>query len=151
MLQDVYGNQYTYSQPRLGLQRLYPVPKRARPASHRRRAIRTRASRRQADPKPTAPASAGRQRRLSGQRRRRRKSALRSANAPKLKLPRSRPQPPVAYKERLFAHPSRPRRRVAGGLEQIFNARPTADGFATYDNYFAEALGLNAKNSRLRR
>jgi hypothetical protein len=58
---------------------------------------------------------------------------------------------PQQTKERLFAHPSRPASKASGGLEQIFNSQATAAGFSTFQNYFSKALGLNAKNSRLRR
>jgi hypothetical protein len=58
---------------------------------------------------------------------------------------------PAATKERLFAHPSRPNSKAAGGLDQIFNSQATAAGFSTFQNYFSRALGLNAKNSKLRR
>jgi hypothetical protein len=54
-------------------------------------------------------------------------------------------------KERLFAHPGRPNSKSAGGLDQIFNSQATAAGFSTFQNYFSRALGLNSKNSKLRR
>jgi hypothetical protein len=59
--------------------------------------------------------------------------------------------PAGVTKERLFAHPSRPNAKTAGGLDQIFNSQATAAGFSTFQNYFSRALGLNAKNSKLRR
>jgi hypothetical protein len=65
--------------------------------------------------------------------------------------PASTSTAPSATKERLFAHPSRPNSKASGGLDQIFNAQATAAGFSTFRNYFSRALGLNAKNSKLRR
>ena len=59
--------------------------------------------------------------------------------------------PRVVTKPRTFAHPSRPRARAAGGLEQMFDARAkSGDAFQTYSNVFTPDLGLNAKNSTLR-
>jgi murein DD-endopeptidase MepM/ murein hydrolase activator NlpD len=152
VLQDVYGNQYTYSQ--LGsLARVYPVPKNE-PRSSKNEAKALSANSPQAGtsnlPKPTAPASAGLQRPSS------RRSASSHAAVRKVKSSKdvkpSRQQPQaVSTKERLFAHPSRPASKAAGGLDQIFNSQATAEGYTTFRNYFSRALGLNAKNSKLRR
>ena len=162
VLQDVYGNQYTYSQ--LGsLARVYPVPKsQSKPNRTEANALAANA-RSQANPsapplpntaaeklpKPTAPASAGLQRPSS------RTSGSSHAAVKKVKKTvKVAPQPqqaPATTKERLFAHPSRPNAKSAGGLEQIFNASATSNGFSTFQNYFSRALGLNAKNSTFRR
>jgi hypothetical protein len=151
VLQDVYGNQYTYSQ--LGsVQRMYPVPKQdAAPDKRAARAISANADK-IADPKPTLPASAGTQSR----------SAVKATPAPAPKkqraaakpatgdAPAAAAKPSVTYKARLFAHPQRPQARRAGGLDQVF-ARQTSDGkYTTYDNFFAGKVGLNARNARLR-
>jgi hypothetical protein len=146
VLQDVYGNQYTYSQ--LGsVQRMYPVPKQdAKPASRAARAIPARGSVK--DPKPTLAASAG--------------SHSRSTAAPvKVTAPKrqqattstaTRPAPAqqsVTYKARLFAHPQRPASRHSGGLDQVFEGQTPGKAYTTYDNYFAGTVGVNTKNSTL--
>jgi hypothetical protein len=77
-----------------------------------------------------------------------------AATKTKKVFPASTPAPAPASgvtKERLFAHPSRPGAKTAGGLDQIFNSQATSAGFSTFQNYFSRALGLNAKNSKLRR
>jgi hypothetical protein len=151
VLQDVYGNQYTYSQ--LGsVQRMYPVPK--EDAQPDRRAARALAANDELeDPKPTLAASAGSQPR----------GALKdsAAKAPAKQRTKAKPaatdspaadaKPQVTYKARLFAHPHRPNARRAGGLDQIFETEAARDGgFTTYDNFFAGTNGLNADNARLR-
>jgi murein DD-endopeptidase MepM/ murein hydrolase activator NlpD len=151
VLQDVYGNQYTYSQ--LGsVQQMYPVPKQdAKPGGGSAQVISAR--QRVKDPKPKLAASAG--------------SHSVSANStPKISSvpkgqrastkPATRPAPapaqaPVTYKARLFAHPQRPAPRRAGGLDQVFDGQLHGNRFTTYDNYFAGTVGLNAKNATLQR
>ena len=153
VLQDVYGNQYTYS--KLGsVQRMYPVPKaEASPDKRAARAISANADRIAADPKPTLPASAGTQTRSNAKQT--------PAPAPKKQRAKTKPASPdapaadatqstVTYKARLFAHPQRPNARRSGGLDQVF-VHETSDGkFTTYDNFFAGKVGLNAKNATLR-
>src|SRR4051812_11481823 len=140
VLQDVYGNQYTYSN--LGsVAQLYPGPKRD--------AADTSAARLEilgaGDPTPTGPASAGSQRpgEQAHSRRGRRPSRVKPASA----AARSRV---VAVKERLFAHPQRPGAKHHGGMEQLLDMR-NGGGFETYDSYFAKPLGLNSDNATLRR
>jgi hypothetical protein len=153
VLQDVYGNQYTYSQ--LGsVQRMYPVPKQdAQQGKGAAHAISARTPSAK-DPKPTLPASAGTQSVPAP------KTA--AASAPKKQRAPAKPaavkqapaptpaQPAVTYKARLFAHPQRPEVRRAGGLDQVFQHQTTGSGFTTYDNFFAGSVGLNAKNAELR-
>ena len=141
VLQDVYGNQYTYS--RLGsVQKVYPVPKQDL-APDKRAAKLVRAN---GDPKPSTPASAGTQRRPKPETepaptaRQRADASAASKDA----------QPAVAYKPRLFAHPARPNSRKAGGLEQIFDRQAGGKAYDTYDAFFAKPIGLNAENARLR-
>jgi murein DD-endopeptidase MepM/ murein hydrolase activator NlpD len=152
VLQDVYGNQYTYSQ--LGsLARVYPVPKNE-PHSSKNEAKALSANSPQAGssnlPKPTEPASAGLQR-PSSRRSASSHAAVRKVKTSKDVKPAPRQPRAVTTKERLFAHPSRPASKAAGGLDQIFNSQATAEGYTTFRNYFSRALGLNAKNSKLRR
>ena len=134
VLQDVYGNRYTYSG--LGsVADLYPVPRSDVSAANRDDAVAVAAN----DPKPRAAASAGVHAELGKGRRKAEadKTAAKPAAAP-----------PIAVKERLFAHPSRPKAKAAGGLEQLLENQK---GFETYDNYFVRGLGLNARNATLRR
>jgi len=169
VLQDVYGNQYTYSQ--LGsLARVYPVPKTtAKPQQNVATALPANGTTGATNPtapapadtgalspaseklpKPTQPATAGLQppssRRSSSSH-----SAVKKVARTKRVAPAATKSAPAATKERLFAHPSRPNSKAAGGLDQIFNSQATAAGFSTFQNYFSRALGLNSKNSRLRR
>jgi hypothetical protein len=162
VLQDVYGNQYTYSQ--LGsLARAYPVPKsQGKPATNVAQALSANAkggaapaqpaapaSAVQNLPKPTAPASAGLQR--PGTRQKSSSHAAVKRVKSVKKVAQTPTKAPAVTKERLFAHPSRPNAKTSGGLEQIFNSKATSDGFSTFQNYFSRALGLNAKNSKLAR
>src|SRR4051812_37284597 len=150
VLQDVYGNQYTYSQ--LGsVQRMYPVPKAdAKPETSRAAQAIAANSADATDPKPTLPASAGSHSASA--------SAPASADAPKKQRvaakPATRPapaQPTVTYKARLFAHPQRPASRRAGGLDQVFEGQTGGTQYTTYDNFFAGKVGLNSSNSTLQR
>jgi hypothetical protein len=104
VLQDVYGNRYTYSG--LGsVARYYPVPKKN-------------------------PGKTG--------------NEARAVNA-------HGQHAQVTTKKRVFAHPSRPNARAAGGLEQIFDEQAAGGGFSTYSHVFTPDLGLNSKNSTLRK
>jgi hypothetical protein len=135
VLQDVYGNSYTYG--RLdSISRFYPVPKEdAQDPKRAARALRANGS---GDPAPTGPASAGRQLDDSD-----REPASRSENAPQASVP---------IKERLFAHPDLPGARDSGGLEQLLDARARKEGgFETYRTYFSRPFGLDSKDVRLRR
>jgi hypothetical protein len=150
VLQDVYGNQYTYSQ--LGsVQHMYPVPKQdAKAASGgAAKVISAHSPQGAKDPKPTTPASAG--------------SHSLSASAPSTSAPAkqrvsahpaTRPAPvavppSITYKARLFAHPQRPNSRRAGGLDQVFEGQTGGSQFTTYDNFFSGKVGLNSSNSTL--
>ena len=136
VLQDVYGNRYTYAH--LGsVSSFYPVPK-TDPADERRAARVVRAHDDVEDPAPTAPASAGSQPDPSSRDR---------YAAP---APDSVASLPV--KERLFAHPDKPGARDAGGLEQMAEAKlGKKDGFETFDAYFSRPFGLNPSKVRLHR
>jgi hypothetical protein len=127
VLQDVYGNRYTYSQ--LGsLAHLYPVPKtEAKAGSKHFEPVGA------SDPTPHAPASAGTQRPGS--------QKVRKTAAKKKVQTRV-----AAVKERLFAHPARPASKPHGGLDQLLAHIP-----GSYDNYFSKPLGLNSKNATLKR
>jgi murein DD-endopeptidase MepM/ murein hydrolase activator NlpD len=152
VLQDVYGNQYTYSQ--LGsVQRMYPVPKAdAKPDTSRAAQAIAANSVTAKDPKPTLAASAG-SHSLSA-------STPASPNAPRKQRVAAKPasqaapapaQPAVTYKARLFAHPQRPAARRAGGLDQVFEGQTGGKRYTTYDNFFSGKVGLNSSNSTLQR
>jgi Transglycosylase SLT domain len=137
VLQDVYGNRYTYA--RLGsVARAYPVPKAdALDDKNSARAVSANGS---DDPTPTAPASAG--------------SQPDSADRRTQRSNRSRDglQASVPIKQRLFAHPDMPGARDAGGLEQSLDARARREGgFETYRTYFSRPFGIDSKDVRLRR
>jgi hypothetical protein len=134
VLQDVYGNRYTYSG--LGsLSKLYPVPKQDAKASKAKSHFQPVGAH---DPKPSAPASAGTQRPGAPV-----PAPKRSRTAAKRAHSRV-----VAVKERLFAHPQRPASKGHGGADQLV---ATASLPGDYSNYFSKPLGLNSKNATLKR
>jgi hypothetical protein len=134
VLQDVYGNRYTYSG--LGsLSKLYPVPNSDAKAQSKSDFQPLGAS----DPKPSAPASAGTQR--PGEPAPKPRRQARTARGHKAVI--------AAVKERLFAHPARPMSKRHGGVDQLLT-QPSTGGFATYDNYFSHGLGLNSRNATLK-
>ena len=142
VLQDVYGNRYTYS--RLGaISRAYPVPKRdATDPALAARALK--ANDHESLPKPSAPASAGRQLDDSDRTRGRDRRAkpARESSTP-VRTP---------VKKRLFAHPAMDGARQAGGLEQLLDAQARKSGlYETYKNYFARPFGLDPSKVTLRR
>ena len=138
MLQDVYGNRYTYAH--LGeVSKLYPVPK--RDASDPKNSATALAAN-PADPKPNAPASAGRQLDSSD------KSKERDRGGD---VPADKAQASVPIKQRLFAHPDMPGSREAGGLEQQLDAEARASGkYETFKAYFSRPYGMDPSKVRLR-
>jgi hypothetical protein len=132
VLQDVYGNRYTYS----GLGEIaehYPVLK-----EDATDVLAIKANGSDADPAPTKAASAGRQAADDSA-----DDAAAATREPTASLP---------FKERLFAHPNMEGARESGGLEQVLDARARKDGkFETYSNYFSRPFGADAKDVRLRR
>ena len=140
VLQDVYGNRYTYS----GLDsvsRYYPVPK-------DEGRVTVSESTPGKDPRPASAASAGRQQDgASGAR-----GAAASDSAPAA-APAAAPK--VIVKERLFAHPMRPNARRAGGAAQVKGGTtpagsPDLKGFTSFENYFSRPIGLDAADMRLK-
>jgi transglycosylase-like protein with SLT domain len=137
VLQDVYGNRYTYA--RLdSVSRAYPVPKEE--AGNVKTELKPISARR--DAKPSKAASAGRQLDDSDSRRSRRARHRVAPTSPRASVP---------FKERLFAHPRRPNSKQSGGLEQVLNSKSALRGFTTFRNYFSKAFGLNSKDVRLKR
>jgi hypothetical protein len=138
VLQDVYGNRYTYAH--LGeVSRFYPVPKNdgAQDPNTTARAVSANA-----DPKPGQAASAGRQLDASD------KKAARDRGGD---VPQSAAQASAPVKERLFAHPDVPGAREAGGLEQQLDTQARKNGkYETYKNYFSRPFGIDPSKVRLR-
>ncbi len=134
ILQDVYGNRYTYAN--LGkTARYYPVPKTDTVDRHAQ-ALEANEPGRIADPKPTAAASAGHQ---SSQRK---QAPQRAEDRPS--------QASVPIKQRLFAHPDTPMARASGGLEQLLDSKAALGRGSTYRNYFSRPFGLDPSKVRLR-
>jgi hypothetical protein len=142
VLQDVYGNRYTYSG--LGsVSDLYPVPKVELEVDDRSaKAVAANAD----DPQPDAPASAGRQ--ISSHAESTADRVSNRTRAKKTAEPGSRAI--ASFKPRVFAHPWMKSARKWGGIEQIFNSVSTDKGFSTYRGLFAHVYGLNAENAVLR-
>jgi hypothetical protein len=143
VLQDVYGNRYTYAH--LGkVSKRYPVPKTFDDPRARDEFRHARQPREEDLPKPTAPASAGTQKRTadagsdagSGQ-------AFRQASAPVTGTP---PQARTD-KERLFANPARPaNREVAEETGQLLDQA----GFEVFKVYFSKTLRLKPSEVKLK-
>ncbi len=138
VLQDVYGNRYTYAH--LGeVSRFYPVPKNDTAPDPNTTASAMSAN---ADPQPDQPASAGRQLDASDKKPERDRGGDVSDSAAQASAP---------VKERLFAHPDLPGAREAGGLEQQLDAQARKNGkYETYKNYFSRPFGLDPSKVRLR-
>jgi hypothetical protein len=133
VLQDVYGNRYTYA----GLSKVaesYPVPK-DEDGETRTEARAARANAEDEDPRPTAPASAGSQDDASDNDAPRRVSRAGAARAQ------------VAIKSRLFANPTRPNARRSGGAEQLLNGR---GDLTTFRAYFSRPFGLDPRDVELK-
>ncbi len=143
VLQDVYGNSYTYS--RLGaVVRNYPVPKQdAVDQSTAARAVKANGDDDADLPEPSAPASAGRQLDASDS------EPAEPSTEPESE-DTSRASAPV--KQRLFAHPEMEGARDAGGLEQILDRKARKNGtYEVYKNYFSRPFGLDPDKVTLRR
>ena len=143
VLQDVYGNRYTYS--RLGVvSRNYPVPKQdAVDTSTAARAVKANGTADADLPKPSAPASAGRQLDASDSEPAAERPAPDSEDSPEASVP---------VKQRLFAHPDMEGARDAGGLEQILDRKARKNGtYEVYKNYFSRPYGLDPDKVTLRR
>ena len=138
VLQDVYGNRYTYAG--LGsVSQLYPVPKvDLEVDDNSAKAVSANSD----DPTPDAPASAGRQPDDSDRVRADIDDSVRTSD--------NGAKGTVTYKPRIFAHPYRSNPKRNGAVEQIFNRATSQKGFATYKGLFAHVYGLNAKNAVLR-
>jgi len=128
VLQDVYGNSYTYA--RLGrIASSYPSPK-PKPVSaasiKRELELPDKAS----DPKPTQAASAGAQPR---------QAASDASDDPAPAAVRT----VQVVKERLFANPGRRSSYRNGGEQQLLQAGKPVAGYTTFEAYFKQVLGLD--------
>jgi hypothetical protein len=131
VLQDVYGNNYTYAQ--LGrIASSYPAPK-PKPVSAAsiKRELELPAAK-SSDPRPTQAASAGAQPRAG--------APTGKGSAP----PTVRTVQVV--KERLFAHPGRGLAYRNGGEQQMLQAGKPVAGYTTFEAYFKQVLGLKRED-----
>jgi hypothetical protein len=140
-LRDVYGNTYTYGDLKK-VAKAYPVPKNRKETKAQ---IARELKLPKADPKPTAPATAGTQRPAA-------------AKAPKTTAPRKgkaapkllAAKPKVA-KERLFANPGRPAAYRAGGEDQLLEAGVPLSKTTSFRSYFTQVFGLKRSEVVLKR
>jgi transglycosylase-like protein with SLT domain/peptidase M23-like protein len=165
VLQDAYGNQYTYAH--LGsLQTDYPAPK---PAAQAKQAKAEEEIKAPQDPSPTEAASSGSQRqpkpkpttksaaaKKGGAAKKGAGAAQPTADSRRTPAHGAAPAPgPIAVpsvsveKERLYAHPARKGAMKGGGKEQLFQAGDLP-GFTTFKSYFTQVFGLNRKDVVLR-
>ncbi|HZV74232.1 MAG TPA: lytic murein transglycosylase [Conexibacter sp.] len=131
VLQDVYGNTYTYSH--LGsIASRYPVPK---PHTANVASTSNDLALPKADVKPTAAATAGAQppSAATGGGKQRVAASGQGAGT-------STTASAAATKERLFAHPERPAAYAAGGQRQLAELGQPLQSF---DGYFTDALALD--------
>jgi hypothetical protein len=134
MLRDAYGNTYTYGRLKK-LAHTYPVPKTQSVTDKQvNKELKLGAT---ADPKPTAPASAGKQ------------APAKPAKAGAT-VPVDAAAAPTVAKERLFANPYRPRAYKSGGEDQLFHSGASIPGFSTFKSFFTEIYGLQRDDVELR-
>ena len=158
ILQDAYGNQYTYAH--LGaLQTEYPAPK---PEAQATKAKAESELKLPHDPTPRQAASSGRQHPAKAKAKEAaanggassRRTPAHGAKPASAAAPAAAPAPTLAplvavEKERLYAHPSRKGALQAGGKEQLFQAG-NLPGFTTFKSYFTQVFGLNRKDVALK-
>ena len=138
VLEDAYGNTFTYSH--LGkVAPSYPAPKPA-PASAAQAV--TDSESRSRDPKPSGPASAGAQRRQARAHGHSRTDRMAASALTALQN--------VPSKQRLFAHPSRANSFRAGGDQQLLQDGTPVAGYATFDAYIGQVLGLKRSDVVIR-
>ncbi len=137
MLQDVYGNTYTYAH--LGkVNRRYPAPK-PQPVTPEEIQKELELPKRDAAPAEAASATDRPARRAP-----KRKLAAKAA-------PKIAEKATDAGKERLFANPARPNAAQAGGAQQEFERTGEIDGEETFEGYFSRVFGLGRKDIQLKR
>jgi membrane-bound lytic murein transglycosylase B len=136
MLRDVYGNTYTYGRLKT-LAHQYPVPK-AQSVTRKQVNKELNLSGGKADPKPSAPATAGSQ------------APVKPAKASGSADPAAAAAAPTVAKERLFANPYRPRAYKSGGEDQLFHSGAAIPGFSTFKSFFTEIYGLKRDDVELK-
>jgi hypothetical protein len=140
ILQDVYGNRYTYAH--LGkVSKRYPVPRRFDERKARDEFRFANASRDEELPKPTAPASAGTQRDTAPD------GAVQQASVTTAPTGATADEHVALEKERLFADPSRPANRDTA--EQTGQLLDEA-GFEVFKVYFSKVLRLKPSEVKLK-
>jgi hypothetical protein len=142
ILQDVYGNRYTYAH--LGsISKRYPVPRGLDDPSYARDEFRSaNAAKPEKLPKPTAPASAGTQRTAS--------AATAAARTARPNRGGGLATAPAGgtEKERLFANPTRPNNKTAAQDKgQLLDKA----GFEVFRVYFSKVLRLSPSQVKLKR
>jgi hypothetical protein len=140
VLQDVYGNRYTYAH--LGkVSKRYPVPKTFDDPRARDEFRYAREPQEEKLTRPTAPASAGTQTRAQKSDRASYRQATLQASASETA------QQAQADKERLFANPARPaNREVAEETGQLLDQA----GFEVFKVYFSKTLRLKPSEVKLK-
>ncbi len=128
-LQDVYGNTYTYGHLKK-LATEIPVPK----DEDVSRSTVAKELKLPHDPKPDAPASAGRQVAAT---------PAPAARRTTTKTPAARRAvPSTSTKERLFANPTRSSAWKSGGKSQALADGVSTKGVTTFKSYFTQVYGL---------
>jgi hypothetical protein len=151
VLQDVYGNQYTYGS--LGrISRLYPIPKSdLSKLKTTAKALQANQRQKRKDPTPTAPASAGRQLGAPTATSTAKKRVAAKAKKTRIAAQDAAPVAKAVERERLFAHPTRPGAKNAGGLEQVLLSKAKRGAYSTFDNVSSRPLRFDPKRMRLAR
>jgi hypothetical protein len=142
VLQDVYGNTYTYSHLGSVVKR-YPAPKPQR-VTQAQITKELKLPRKDAAPSEAA-SDTTKAAAKAPSRATRRKAAPKARTRPRAAISRSAPT-----KERLFAHPHRPNAADAGGAQQEFERSGAVDGDPSVAGYFKRVFGLDRKDVRLR-
>jgi murein DD-endopeptidase MepM/ murein hydrolase activator NlpD len=131
MLQDVYGNTYTYAHLDKIAKR-YPAPK---PQTVTQQQVARELALPKRDARPTEAAST---------------TDRPARRAPARKLAKRAAPRPTVTKERLFAHPTRPNAADAGGAQQEFERTGLIDG-ETFEGYLSRIFGLDREDIALKR
>jgi soluble lytic murein transglycosylase-like protein len=145
-MRDVYGNTYAYTHLKK-LARDVPVPKRR---TQSKASIAKELALPKRDPKPTRPASAGRNTQKGAV------PAAATKAADELAKPAATAEAEVIAtagiaKERLFAYPTRRIPYANGGAQQILEAGTELTAGTTLRSYFTGAYGLDPADVELKR
>jgi hypothetical protein len=132
-LLDAYGNTYTYAHLKTVATRV-PVPK---PKTQSKASIARELALPGRDPKPSGPASAGRQ---SAEPAASTATTIAAAAADHVTDPATGQQ---ITKERLFAHPARPNALINGGDQQILELESAFRSDESLRSYFTGVYGLD--------